>query len=436
MNIFQFSWQKLTGRPLNFSLAVVLFAIGVAVISLLISFEKSINSNYKNNLADINLVVGAKGSPLQLILSSVLHADAPTGNIDMDEAMKLNSHPLVKNTIPLALGDNYKGFRIVGTSFDYAELYDAELNDGEWFFKPLEVTLGFDVAKETGLKVGDTFSGVHGFLESGHAHDDIKYTIVGVMSKSNSVLDRLILTPIKSVWLVHGHDCDLHDHAHDEGNMGASEVPSIVELKLKAQLGEELTPAEFEMLQNGKSLSKGSNHQITALLVFYKNALGAVQLPRLINETTSMQAASPALELSRLLKLLGYGLQAFTILAWLIIVISGVNCFIHIWNTLQANLNEIALLRAVGTGVVKIVVVLIMQALTIASLGWLLGIILSKTIAFILTASSIFYMGSILILQNSEMFLLFYCWGIAIVATIIPARFVYKNDIHFVLRNI
>jgi putative ABC transport system permease protein len=149
LTILKISLAKLLHKPFNSALSVILFAIGVALISLIIKAETFINNQYNNNLAGIDLVVGAKGSPLQLILSSVLHADAPTGNISLHEVEKIQHNPLVKRTIPISLGDSYKGFRIVGTNSDYLSLYSCRFYLGKEFAKPLDAVIGANVAEKT-----------------------------------------------------------------------------------------------------------------------------------------------------------------------------------------------------------------------------------------------------------------------------------------------
>ena len=135
MNLLRLSWKNLRFKPLNTTLSVVLFALGVGLISLLFLLEKQLQDNFEKNLAGIDLVVGAKGSPLQLILSSMYHIDAPTGNMTIKEARPfLNpKHPLIEQSIPLAMGDSYKGYRILGTTQDILGLYEGEIGEGvEW----------------------------------------------------------------------------------------------------------------------------------------------------------------------------------------------------------------------------------------------------------------------------------------------------------------
>ena len=133
MFILRLAFRRLIARPGSSLISLLLFAIGVSIISLLLLADRQMKLSVERNLAGIDLVVGAKGSPLQLILSSVLHADYPTGNIPLSQAEALARHPLVEISVPLALGDSYRGFRIVGTTIDYPQMYNVSLQRGEWY---------------------------------------------------------------------------------------------------------------------------------------------------------------------------------------------------------------------------------------------------------------------------------------------------------------
>ena len=203
MNLFKLSWKYLTFRPLSTGLNVFLLALGLAIITVLLLIQDQFEKKMNQDALGIDLVVGAKGSPLQIILAGVYHIDFPTGNIPMDEAQKLSRNRLVKNIIPMALGDNYQGFRIVGTNHDYPGLYEAKLQSGQIWAKPFEVVLGADVAVKSGYKVGDEFLGSHGISVGSHEHDAIKFKVAGVLERNGNVLDRLILTSVESIWYTH-----------------------------------------------------------------------------------------------------------------------------------------------------------------------------------------------------------------------------------------
>src|SRR5205085_1083153 len=127
MSMFTMVWSYLRARPMSTALNIVLMSLGISVITLLISVGHQLESQVTRNSRGIDLVVGAKGSPLQIILCAVYHVDFPTGNIRLADAERLSRNRLVKKAIPLALGDSYKNFRIVGTDTSFTSLYYATL---------------------------------------------------------------------------------------------------------------------------------------------------------------------------------------------------------------------------------------------------------------------------------------------------------------------
>jgi len=312
MNIRRLGWRNLKSNPLNTLLSLLLMTFGVGVISLLLLLNNQIEQQLQSNLRGIDMVVGAKGSPLQLILSSVYHIDNPTGNIPYKEANKLDKNPLVDFTIPLSFGDSYNGYRIVGTTHQYTELYKVSLKEGRLWNRSLEVVLGSTVAEIHQLKIGDTFYGTHGLVEGGHVHDDYAYEVVGILKPSYSTLDQLILTKSESVWKVHNHQsieeehdhhtCDHDDHDHHTCNHDNHDHEH-----------DEIVAETYSIPEDA---------MITALLVKFKSPVGFIQLPRKVNETTSLQAAVPALEISRLTSLLGFGVQTINTIAFIIIIVS------------------------------------------------------------------------------------------------------------------
>lgn len=358
MNIISLSFKNLKAKPLNTTLNLVLFATGIFIISFLLLIKGQFEEHFEKNTGGVNLVVGAKGSPLQLILSSIYHVDYPTGNIKLSEAEKLKRNPLVKKTIPLALGDNYQGFRIVGTNHDYVGLYKGQLKNGTLWNTDFEVTIGAKVACETGLKIGDQFAGVHGFMaENNDVHNEFQYKVMGIFSESGTVLDQLILTNIGSVWQIHSHH-----HHHHEGDADEDEDDDHHDTVKHEEHTETADTAK----------------EITALLVIYRNPMGAVSLPRNINKNTNMQAASPAIEMNRLYSLLGVGIHSVNLIAFIIILISGFSIFISLFNSMKERKYELALMRVVGGNKAKLFSVVVLEGLIIAALGFVIGSILSR----------------------------------------------------------
>src|SRR5690606_18613438 len=256
MNILILVWNYLKAKPLNTVLNIVLLSLGIAVIIVLLLFNKQLEEKISENARGIDLVVGAKGSPLQLILCNIFHIDFPTGNINLKEAERIAKNRLVKNAVPLALGDSYEAYRIIGTDKRYAELYKVEVEQGAWFTEELEVVIGANVAAMTKFKLNDEFASAHGLTTGGHAHDEHQFIVKGILKRSNTVLDNLILTSVESVWHVHDlhteEDHQHHDHEHDSTFVASPLVPSVA--------------------------AGDSTKEITAMLLQYRSPMGAIQL--------------------------------------------------------------------------------------------------------------------------------------------------------------
>ena len=140
MSLLGLSLAYIRARALNAALNLMLLALGVAMIVLLLLFSAQLEDRLTRDSRGIDLVIGGKGSPLQLILASIYHVDSPTGNIPLAEAERWAEHPLVAEAMPLALGDSLAGFRIVGAEHAYALHYGAQLSAGRLWREPFEAT--------------------------------------------------------------------------------------------------------------------------------------------------------------------------------------------------------------------------------------------------------------------------------------------------------
>ncbi len=423
MTTLSLAWKNLTARPLSMLLTLVLFALGVGLTSLLLLVNKQLTDKFEKNLAGVDVVMGAKGSPLQMILCNMYHVDVPTGNISLQKAKPfLNPrHPLIKKSVPLSLGDSYKSYRIVGTLKDFVGLYNGEIEQGQLWNAPLETTIGATVAAKTGLKIGDTFSSNHGLSTDGDEHENTKFKVVGIFKPSNTVLDQLILTATQSIWAVHNHEMEGENHAEHEGEAKENHE----------EHDHEVTPSVLD--DRTALLQADSTKEITAMLLQFKmRNVQTLNFQRNINENTDMQAATPALEINRLYEMMGVGEQALKALALLIIVVSGLSIFIALFNSLRERRYELALMRVMGAGRVKLFLLIILEGLLLSFMGFCVGIALSHFAMGILgqyMSDAYRYSFSGNIWLPEEWSLLFGALFIGFVAAIIPAFSAYKTDI-------
>jgi putative ABC transport system permease protein len=395
----------------------------VGMIVLLLLFSAQLEDRLTRDARGIDLVIGSKGSPLQLILSSIYHVDFPTGNIPLAEAERWAEHPLVAEAIPLALGDSLAEFRIIGTEHAYAGHYGGELAGGRLWEAPFEATLGALVAAQTGLAVGDRFVGSHGLAPGGPEHGEHFYTVVGVLKPTASVLDRVVLTPVESVWLVHGMEPnEHHDEAaqdeqtteHDEHAGAQNDEPA-----LGAVGGEAERPLE-----------------ITSLLVRYKSPIAAVQLSRLVNQESGLQAAAPAFEIARMLSLVGIGVDALRGIGLLLIGTAGLSVFIALSNAMQERRYDLAVMRTLGASPRRLFGLLMTEGVVLSLAGALLGLLLGHALGSVLgmwLEHEHAYSISGLQWRLEELWLIVIALAVGILAALLPAWRAYRTDVSHTL---
>lgn len=338
MRLLALAWRYLWARPLATVLHLVLLTLGLASVTFVLLVTEQVRRSFERDLAGVDLVVGAKGSPMQLILSGVFHIDAPTGNIKLADLQALAARPQVAQVIPLSLGDSFRGFRIVGTTPEWLQHYRLATVEGRAWAAPMETLLGARAARDLGLRPGDRFVGGHGLGAGGRTHGDTPYVVTGLLGPCGCVADRLILTATESVWQVH------EEHGADEH-------------------------------------AEEAEREVTMGLVRYRTPLAAVSLPRFVNSETNMQAAAPAVELTRLLRMLGVGSEVLQGVGAVLLLTAALSVFIALWSAVRERRADLAMLRMLGASPAKLAALLLAEALWLALLASLLGLGLGHLLA-------------------------------------------------------
>lgn len=433
MNLLKLAWKNILFKPLNSGLSILLFALGTGLISLLFLLENQIQNNFEKNLAGVDLVIGAKGSPLQLILCSMYHIDAPTGNIQIKDVKAfLNpAHPLIEKSLPLSLGDSFRGYRIVGTEATIVEWYDGEIAVGELFSHQFDVTLGHSVASKLGLSIGDQFKSSHGFMDDeGMEHDDAHdFKVVGILKPNGSVLDQLILTTAQTFWAVHGSELPNEDTSESNSDEPKDSSASVEMLDAE----HDHDHAVHEEMAAGPVRDEDPEMEITSVLLKFKGRnFQALNMGRSINENTSMQAANPAIEINRLFNMMNSAEKALRLLAFTIIAVSGLSIFVSLYSSMKERKYELSLMRAVGASPSKIFSLIIGEGLMISILGLVLGLILSHTGMSLIAGfmeEDYRYNFSGLDFLHSEIYLAIAAIAIGFTAAFIPALEASRTDI-------
>ncbi len=342
-------WRNLRTRAAANSLTILAIAVaalmGLAVPLLLSSFREGVIRAANS----FDLLITAKGSQSQAVLNTIFLQEAPLGNIPYLVFEKLKQDPRTKKAIPLAFGDNYNGFPILGTNEDFFDLRPAQnqaalyrLVRGKIFKNEFDAVLGAQAAKISGLKIGDTFKSVHGIsptLEQ-EEHNEA-FTVVGILEPSGAAGDRGIFVPLDAVWHLHEAEevatpkttdpTDDHDHAAEE-------------------------------------------KEITAIL-WTPTRLGYVyELANELNQGQVAQGVFPGQVIGQLFAFMGQGQEAYTLIIWLALLLAVLTIAINTISASQTMQRNLAVLRAIGASKNQVVVLVLLEALVLTIIGMLLGL--------------------------------------------------------------
>jgi putative ABC transport system permease protein len=385
VNSLQLALAHIRATLGGFVANALLLAMAVASLIFLAVAASALQSRAVADAKGVDLVVGAKGSPLQIVLASLYHVDISPGNIPKKEADELAKHPMIASAVPLSLGDNYRGFRIVGTdTAAYAALYGAVPAQGALPSAPMQAVVGAQVAARAKLTLDSRFAGAHGLAEGGAEHKDEAYTVSGVLAPTGTVLDRLILTPLESVWLVHEEDA----------------------------------------AQDADKKTLEAEREYSALLIRYRTPIAAATLPRAINASSKLQAASPAFESARLFRLLEPAILLMQAFAALLAVAALVSIGLATTVSLRERRMDAAVLRLMGASQGKLLAQFGLEALLLGAAGALLGLavallVLHGTAAWLAGGQKILIPE--LTASNAAWLLALLALPVAVLAALLPA---------------
>lgn len=349
MNPFQIVWKNMKQRSLASVLTIISVVLGAALIVSIITIRSEVQNNFSQSAIGYELVAGAKGSPLQLVLNTVYHLDAPTGNLPYSFYEKLKRDPRVKLAVPYGLGDNYKGHRLVGTTtdlfidFEYMPGRKFEIGEGRVFQKDFEAVIGSEVARKMHLRVGDEFIAAHGIIAAAETeadHKEMPFQVVGVMAPSKTPNDRAIFITLDSVHRVHAKHPE-EDAEHEESN---------------------------------------EDKEVTSVIIKLKSPLLALLLHRQINEGSVAQAAFPAMEIKGLFSIIGNAQKVLLGISYLVIVVAAISVLVSIYNSMNERKREIAIMRALGASKLAVFRIIVFESSAICITGGILGVLLGHVV--------------------------------------------------------
>jgi putative ABC transport system permease protein len=390
MNLMKIVMKNMRQRALATWLTGTSVALGVALAIAIILIKQGVQQRFEQGTVGYEMVVGAKGSPLQLVLNTVYNLDISPGNISWKLFEQLRADPRVKLAVPFSVGDNFHGFRIVGTTdaffkdFEFEPGQKPELAAGRVFTfseaalksafqeaaerakerearergeevkpppapegtpvnRPFEAVIGSTVARETGLQIGQTFIAAHGVQPSAEAklHTENPWTVVGILKPTRTAADRAIYINLDSFYHIEGHE-------------------------LRAPTG----PVKEEEKDNDPDPG-----QVSSIVLKLRSPIHAFPLYREINDRQDAMAAFPAAEIRKLFSIVGNIDRLLFAQAILVLVVAGVAIAVSIYNSMSERRREIAILRALGARRATIFSIVLLEAMTICIIGAAVGLL-------------------------------------------------------------
>lgn len=446
--IFQFVKTNILSKKLRNFLAIFSIAISVMLIISIQNVTEQLNSNIVKNASYYDIIVGAPGSETELILSTLFYYDSPRANIDIDYYENLKKDIRLKSVVPIGMGDNYAGYKMIGTSTNFFEdTKNYTLKEGKIFGdEEGEVVLGSTAAKMTGLKIGDTFHSSHGLIESSaneeHHHENLEYKVVGILEPTRTPNDTVIFTAIENLWHVHGLDHaheEGEDHDHEEGEEhDHEEGHEHVEGEVHEDEHEEGETHEEKETVSIKSHSTKSDitagdpsKLITALLIRSKGLSEQFVVSNELGKDSNIQVLNPTASLRKLMNTLDIGGVIVTIVAYISVVLAAIMLFTTMLSSSLEKMKDISILRALGANRKTVFSIILLEAMVIAIVGAVIGFIIAHLGIMLLgnfTAAKFGLDISGFMLAKGELVAILITIILSLLAGMVPGMMVYKAD--------
>jgi putative ABC transport system permease protein len=355
MMLLVLAYKSLTNRKLTTTLTLASIALSVGLLIGVEHVRVGVRENFAHTLSQTDLIVGARGGALQLLLYTVFGMGSATQNLSYASYEKLKRHPAVQWTIPYSLGDSHRGFRVIGTSEDFYRAYryrqDRQLAfaAGRAGSDVFDVVLGHAVAQQLGYRLGEAIVVTHG-VTSGRGiieHDDKPFRVVGILHKTSTPVDRALYITLAGM-----------EAMHIDWQTGAPPRPGAA------------VPAT-QIRQEDIQIK-----QITAFLLRTKSRFETLRLQREIHAFADepLMTIIPGVALSELWRSIGYAEDGLKIVTLFVIIVGFLGMLMALYTSLNERRREMAILRAVGVGPHKIAALLVLESGVLSLGGCLLGI--------------------------------------------------------------
>lgn len=446
MNLAVIAWKSVKQRSLASALTSLSVALGVMLMVTVLVIFSVLDSTFSARSIGYDLIMGPKGSPLQLVLSTVYHVNPPIENLPYRFYKEIQKDPRVQEAIPIAIGDTTElgGFPIVGTIpkyflIDYAPNREFKV-DGDILRKPFDAVIGSRVAKVNGWKHGSTFKLVHGGNE-GHIHDEL-FTVVGVLAPTGTPNDKSVFVHLDGFYQIQGHDKPFDEAIRRERDFFGEPPLSEEELakevaRLNKKYGHEHHDhGDHDHFHDVPELQK----DVTSILLLMKSPSAAILFAGEWKKSfRPAMAVNPIFPMQQLMVDVLGGVRIMLIfLTSLIVLVSGIGIFVSIYNSMSARKREIGILRALGARRQTVFAIVLAESLLLCIGGGLLGLLLGHGLVF-LTAPLVEARSGIImnpwVFEPMEAALLPGLFVLATLAGFLPGVLAYRTDVADALQN-
>jgi putative ABC transport system permease protein len=468
MSLLGIAWRSIRQRLFTSGLTALSLALGVALVVATLVIGGVVRDAFASGQGlGYNLIVGAKGSPLQLVLNSVYLVSKPIENISWDfyqEFLPAAVRPdgkagryagSVAKAVPICMGDYFKSFRVVGTNAAYFD--SLTLGDGRSFsfaagrnFRDDDFfggVLGSAVAAKLGLAVGDTFAPTHG-ADDGLVHDP--FTVTGILARTDTPVDRGVYVNMEGFYLQEGHAKPVPEG--DTPEKAGGEAGEALEISRQdrnqpsrrireiSQATEAFAPADPPADPPGPAPLPFNQREVTAILVETSSPGGlppellAMGLKTAINEGPDGQAAEPVREIRTLLDLFVRPLELLLLLVTtLVVIVSAIGILVSMVGSALERSRDVAVMRALGARRSHVLTAVLLEAIILAVgggvLGWLLGHGIVAAIGPLITTNAGVSAGFFSSAPLGEALLVPFLVVLAVLAALLPALAAYRTDV-------
>jgi putative ABC transport system permease protein len=391
MNLVTIAWKSIRQRALASSLTGLSVALGVMLVVAVLVTHGILDRVFSQKSIGYSLIIGPKGSDLQLVLNTVYRVWQPIENLPYRYYQQIKEHKAVTEAVPFCLGDvtEQGAFPIVGTNGRYFELEYAPdskfmMKEGVGFTDSFDAIIGSQVAKTNGWDIGSTFKLVHGGAESDHVHDEI-FTVRDVLAPTGTPNDKTVFIHLDGFYAIAGHEKPPEEVLKRLKDFYSND-PEIQQLTV-ADLGEHDHShdhgSEGEHDHHHHHATSDLMKEVTAILVVTRSQPASVFLSNELKKGFQAQAVNPVTAMSRLMNLfVGSARQLLLFLTGMIVVVSGVSIFVSIYNSMADRKREIAIMRALGASRQTVFSIILVESVLLCVGGGILGILLGHGLVF------------------------------------------------------